>query len=634
METSLRALIVEDSEDDAVLLVRELSKGGYDPVFERVYTADAMRSALQRQQWDVVICDYVVPGFGASAALKLFQDTGLDVPFIVVSGKVGEEAAIETMKAGAHDYVLKNNLARLCPAIGRELLEAGERRARREAQDALRESGERYRLLADSAADAIISCDDSGKIVSLNKAALNMFGRAEAEMLGRPEAALMPERYRQAHQEALVRMSTTGASHIVGKTVDFHGLRKDGSEFPLALSLSTWQMGDRRYYTAIMRDMTERNQAEEALRESHKQTVTILESITNAFIAFDREWRFTYVNAEAERLLRRTRSELVGKNLWLEFPEAVVAKFYDEYHRAVSEQVTVAFEEFYGPLDTWLEVRAYPSAEGLSVFFQDINERKNMELDRENARKALEDVYNRERRIAETLQRNFLPDKALTLEGYELVDVYEPALDEAAIGGDVYDTFELPGGKVGLAIADVSGKGLRAARYGAMVKYMLRAYAYRTEDPGAVMSMLNASVTVDLDLEAFVTCFFGVLDPAARILTYANAGHDEPICVSRESGAGVRLDVTGNALGLLQDSGYDVRTVALRPGDTLFLYTDGVTDARGVEPRLGADGLEHFISTNCAFSAKALVECVLAEVKRRSGDHLADDVAIVALEVL
>ena len=325
METSLRALIVEDSEDDAVLLVRELSKGGYDPVFERVYTADAMRSALQRQQWDVVICDYVVPGFGASAALKLFQDTGLDVPFIVVSGKVGEEAAIETMKAGAHDYVLKGNLARLCPAVGRELLEAGERRARREAQDALRESGERYRLLADSAADAIISCDDSGKIVSLNKAALNMFGRAEAEMLGRPEAALMAERYRQAHQEALVRMSTTGASHIVGKTVDFHGLRKDGSEFPLALSLSTWQMGDRRYYTAIIRDMTERNQAEEALRESHKQTVTILESITNAFIALDREGRFTYVNAEAERLLRRTRSELVGKNLWLEFPEAVVA---------------------------------------------------------------------------------------------------------------------------------------------------------------------------------------------------------------------------------------------------------------------------------------------------------------------
>ena len=105
----------------------------------------------------------------------------------------------------------------------------------------------------------------------------------------------------------------------------------------------------------------------------------ILESITNAFFALDRQWHFTYVNREAERLLRKKREELIGRNVWVEFPQAVGSAFFNEYHKALAEQVSVAFEAYYPPFDTWFEVHAYPSPDGLAVYFQDIGERKKAE---------------------------------------------------------------------------------------------------------------------------------------------------------------------------------------------------------------------------------------------------------------
>ena len=127
MTTPLRVLIVEDSEPDALLLLRELCRGDYEPTHVRVETETEMAEALASQTWDVIICDYVLPTFSAMAALKTFRDSGLDLPFIVVSGVVGEDTAVAAMKAGAHDYILKGNLSRLTPAIERQLREASRR---------------------------------------------------------------------------------------------------------------------------------------------------------------------------------------------------------------------------------------------------------------------------------------------------------------------------------------------------------------------------------------------------------------------------------------------------------------------------------------------------------------------------
>lgn len=134
MKQTLRLLLIEDSEDDALFLLRALRKAEFEIVSERVQTEEEMRQALAREKWDFIIADYVIPGFGGLKALEVLQSIGLDLPFIIVSGHIGEDIAVEAMKAGAHDYVMKDHLARLVPAVRRELKEAEVRRARKQAE--------------------------------------------------------------------------------------------------------------------------------------------------------------------------------------------------------------------------------------------------------------------------------------------------------------------------------------------------------------------------------------------------------------------------------------------------------------------------------------------------------------------
>jgi signal transduction histidine kinase len=150
MSTRLRVLIVEDSENDAAMIVRQLRKADYEVSQERVESSGQMRAALEEPDWDIVITDYKLPGFDAPTALAILQQTGLDLPFLVVSGHIGEETAVALMKAGAHDYLMKNNLARLAPVVKREL---GQARMRRERSRAEKELERGVRDLARSNAE-------------------------------------------------------------------------------------------------------------------------------------------------------------------------------------------------------------------------------------------------------------------------------------------------------------------------------------------------------------------------------------------------------------------------------------------------------------------------------------------------
>jgi PAS domain S-box-containing protein len=152
---AVRVLIIDDSDDDALLLASHLRRGGIELTYERAETTFAVAQALAARPPDIVICDYNLPGFGAEQALKLLHDSGQDASFILVSGAVGEETAAAIMKAGAHDFILKDRLSRLVPAVQRELRDAQVRRQRRGAETALRESEERFRLLAEHIQDIV-----------------------------------------------------------------------------------------------------------------------------------------------------------------------------------------------------------------------------------------------------------------------------------------------------------------------------------------------------------------------------------------------------------------------------------------------------------------------------------------------
>ncbi|WP_281875207.1 ATP-binding protein [Geobacter hydrogenophilus] len=170
-------LILEDSEDDLLLLLRELRRGGVDPIYERTETADDMRTLLNDRQWDVIIADYNMPRFGAMVGLEIVKEQGLDIPFIIVSGKIGEDLAVAAMKAGAHDYLMKDNLSRLVPAIEREVREADERRRRRQAEEAMRTQFNQISTIFDSLNALVYVVDmDTYRLLYLNKFGSQLFG--------------------------------------------------------------------------------------------------------------------------------------------------------------------------------------------------------------------------------------------------------------------------------------------------------------------------------------------------------------------------------------------------------------------------------------------------------------------------
>ena len=181
----LRVLIVEDSPDDVTLLVRILRKGGFEPSFERVETEDSMRSALLEKPWDIILSDYRMPTFDGLRALAVLKETGLDIPLIIVSGTIGEEIAVEAMKAGACDYVMKGNLPRLIPAIQRELKEAASREEKKKGERNLQESEEKYRSLVESISDVIFEIDKQGMLIYVSPVIQNVLGYEAEDFIGK-----------------------------------------------------------------------------------------------------------------------------------------------------------------------------------------------------------------------------------------------------------------------------------------------------------------------------------------------------------------------------------------------------------------------------------------------------------------
>jgi PAS domain S-box-containing protein len=275
MSKLLSVLIVEDSEDDALLMIRELKRGGYESVYERVETAEAMRTALQEKSWDVILCDYQMPQFNGFAAIALLKETGIDLPLIIVSGVIGEETAVECMRLGAHDYVMKNNLSRLVPAIERELKEAESRNKRGLAEKALKRSEEKYRNILKNMDDVYYELDLDGNLVFFNDAMISKSGYSHEELMGMNYTEYMsPHMYERA-LDVFTEIYRTGKSISF---FDYEIIMKGGqvknyeSWASLLFDNNNQPIG----FSGIARDITERKRVEEQLQQT-------LDSLRKAF---------------------------------------------------------------------------------------------------------------------------------------------------------------------------------------------------------------------------------------------------------------------------------------------------------------------------------------------------------------
>ena len=268
----------------------------------------------------------------------------------------------------------------------------------------------------------------------------------------------------------------------------------------------------------------------------------------------------------------------------------------------------------------------------VNLYGRDVTRRRRAEKELAEARDTLQRLYDREHHIADVLQRAMVPEVRIEIPGYGLAARYEPALDEAAVGGDFYDVFELPDGRTGLVVGDVSGKGLKAAVHTAAAKYMLRAFAHESPDPAYVMNHLNAAMFDYTAEDAFVTVFYGVLDAKTHTLVYASGGHEPPLSYKKDIRWVLPLDVTGRAIGMFRESSYAKATLTLAPGDVLLVYTDGITDARTGDKFLGPEGLTEVLLANADRDEHGIVEAIFEAASKASEGKLRDDAAVLVLK--
>jgi diguanylate cyclase (GGDEF)-like protein len=281
MDNTLHVLVVEDSEDDTCFLVRQLQRGGYQPYVRRVETREAMLEALQAQSWDIVFSDYRMPNFSTLEALTLLQEQGVDIPFIMVSGMVGEDRAVEVMKAGAHDYIMKDNLSRLLPAVKRELREAENRRQRQAADE------ERARLMSilEATPDLVAVIDLESRIHYLNQAGCQWLGFSQPPPY--PTVSLLS--YYTPWAATLMQNTAIPTALQAGTwNGELAILNSKGVEIPLSQVILTHQnnRGQIKFLSLIARNITDQKQYEQELQ--YRVTHDILTHLPNRTLLRDR----------------------------------------------------------------------------------------------------------------------------------------------------------------------------------------------------------------------------------------------------------------------------------------------------------------------------------------------------------
>lgn len=399
MATLLRVLIVDDSEDDTSLIIRKLSSGGYDPKWERIDTYEAMKSALERQEWDIILCDYKMPNFSAPAALKLAQDKNIDTPFIIVSGAIGEDTAVAAMKSGAHDYLMKDKLAKLVVAVEREIREAKIRREKKKTEEMLEMSRENFRHSLDDSPLGVRIVTAAGELIYANQEILNIYGYDSFEEL---KNTPQKERYTpESYAEYEIRKGKRKRGENVPSNYEISIIRKDGKIRNLEVFRKQVLWNGETQFQALYNDITKRKQAEKNLRDSEERYRIVVENAHESIIITD-EMKVVFANTAAAENIGYSIEKLTSGD-FTNFIHPDDIPMVSDYHtgrlkgeevpsvysfRIICQDGTVKWAELNATLIQWEKKPATLN------FLKDITERKLLDEERSEGYKRTKETLD------------------------------------------------------------------------------------------------------------------------------------------------------------------------------------------------------------------------------------------------
>ncbi|MDE3218279.1 MAG: PAS domain S-box protein [Nitrospirota bacterium] len=388
LPSHLSSVLIVDDEPDICLALEDLLRHEGYTVCSVMTGREALHEA-EHGRFGAVILDLGLPDLSGFAVLRGLEEFDPLLPVIVLTASTQDSHTVESLRRGAFAYVTKPYHRDELKIILRQAVDARRLVLKmNRVEHALSGSEEQFRQVVQTAPDGIVLADGDGKIVSWNPAAERLFGHTEGEILGQPLTVIMPTRYREDHQRRLEDAKTAGVSTLTGRTIELHGLRKDGSEFPIEVSLGTWKFGGQLFSCGIVRDITLRKKVEAKLLQQQIEQQVLLDLIPAMVWYKDAHNRILRANRHAAESINKTVAEVEGQTTSALYPEEAEQYHRDDLQVIASGRPKLGIVEPYQTASgekRWVRTDKVPYRDpqgnviGVLVFAQDITERRKAE---------------------------------------------------------------------------------------------------------------------------------------------------------------------------------------------------------------------------------------------------------------
>ncbi len=497
---------------------------------------------------------------------------------------------------------------------------------RKKSEESLRKTESNQRAVLDNTEHGFVLVDRDVNIISYNRVA-NERAKAVYGTDMREGSSL----YEFVDKDDMISFQLNMQSAFNGKKIrlDKSFVSPDGSvrwfEMGYSPVLDEFGVVSRVYFSST--DITERKNAEIMARNSELMYKTVADFTYDWEYWIGPDGKMVYCSPSCEEITGYSQEEFMADSGLLYNIIAPEDAIYAEHMKEVGEFVANCPIDFRIVTKSgekrWLAHACKPAYDADGTFVgrrgsnRDITDKKRAEDDLSRLRFELERAYEREKKISSELQKAIIPDIDMQHGDFRVYARYLPAYEEADVGGDFYDSYITPDGRIAVVLGDVSGKGLNAAVHTAMIKFMLRAFAFEDPEPASVMNRVNNAFHNYIKDETFITCFYGVIDCKTGVMEFCDAGQEEPLLYCCQKKKMQTISQNGMVLGVFPGAEYKTGKINLSGDSILTVYSDGITDTHADGVYFEVDGLSKTISSCDGKS----VEEIVKEVIDRSSDY-------------